>query len=58
MQLPSETLASEPPTTRPRERLWLTLAALGLFGAAAGFWFANGTRTFGEAMLGAFAWCF
>lgn len=41
-----------------RERLWLGIAALGLVGAAASLWLADGQRTFGELMAGALSFCF
>lgn len=56
-------LMTDAPTTtsnpqRAPERLWLVLGALAFVAAGAGFWVVNGTRTFGELMLGAFSWCF
>jgi hypothetical protein len=57
-QAPQSTAAVLPARTAWRERLGFGLAALALVGLGAGFWLTNGTRTFGELMLGAFSWCF
>jgi hypothetical protein len=54
---PSLEAGSNPPAPW-RERVWFVLVALVLVGLGGGFWLTNGTRTFGELMLGAFSWCF
>lgn len=52
------TALSVPAAVSVREKILLALVAVALVGLGSGFWFANGARTFGELMLGAFSWCF